>query len=327
MGRLPLALNSVNHQEFYDPDSLHEALSCPATISQFQSLVPADKSRYWVGSLSLNQSILLSYAGTKASLFFENCTTYLLLICISGAFSLNSSRGGLVCTAGGAGLLPRGDRHFHGSSSVASIQVTPRAVQFAAAAMAGRSDQPLTTGQRFRHFPPMALTPGIHAARIHALLRYIDNCALAGPHVPGRLGLDDVIHRFVACLIDPGLLLEDPPDLSRFQERNGRSSFDDLIDYIRANLDKPLKLSDLEARSHYSRRTLQYAFRERLGMTPKQWIHHQRLKRAVEQLQRDGPRPSVQQVALACGFPTVGQFSRAFKQQFSITPSQARREW
>jgi len=327
MGRLPLALNSVNHQEIHDPCSLHNVLNCPDTVSQFQSLVPAGESRYWVGSLGLNESTLLSYAGTKASLFFENCTSYLLLICTSGAFSLNSSRGGFVCAAGGAGLLPGGDRHFHGSSSVASIQVTPRAVQFAAAAMAGRSDQPLSMGQRFRRFPPMALTPGIHAARLHALLRYIDNCALAGPHVPGRLGLDDVIHRFVACLIDPGLLLEEPPDLSRLEERNRRSSFDDLIDYIRANLDKPLKLSDLEARSHYSRRTLQYAFRERLGMTPKQWIHHQRLKRAMEQLQVDGQRPSVQQVALACGFPTVGQFSRAFKQQFSITPSQARREW
>ena len=56
-----------------------------------------------------------------------------------------------------------------------------------------------------------------------------------------------------AALLDPELLVVEPADLGRCWERDGRGSFDELIDYIRANLDQPLRLSDLEARSHYSK--------------------------------------------------------------------------
>ena len=109
-----------------------------------------------------------------------------------------------------------------------------------------------------------------------------------------------------------------------YRTPDGRRSFDDLIDYIRAHLDQPLRLSDLEAQSHYSRRALQYAFRERLNSTPKQWIREQRLALALEELRRE-PRRSIQAVALSCGYLRVSHFSQDFKTRFGISPSQARR--
>ncbi|MFM9102847.1 MAG: hypothetical protein ACKOPS_16610 [Cyanobium sp.] len=81
---------------------------------------------------------------------------------------------------------------------------------------------------------------------------------------------------------------ETAADRRRIHGRAGGSSFDELIDTIRANLDQPLRLSDLEARSHYSSCALQYAFRERLGCTPRQWIREQRLEQAVAQLEQGG---------------------------------------
>ncbi|MFM7466124.1 MAG: helix-turn-helix transcriptional regulator [Cyanobium sp.] len=86
-----------------------------------------------------------------------------------------------------------------------------------------------------------------------------------------------------------------------------------------------MRLSDLEAQSHYSRRALQYAFRERLNTTPKQWIREQRLTLALNALQREGQRPSIRAVALRCGYLSVSQFSHEFKVRFGVPPSQVRR--
>ena len=83
--------------------------------------------------------------------------------------------------------------------------------------------------------------------------------------------------------------------------------------------------SDLEARSHYSRRALQYAFPARLDCTPKQWIRRQRLNLAMEQLRQGEGHTSIRQLAHACGFPDPGNFSRAFQEQFGLMPSQVRR--
>ncbi|MFM7641266.1 MAG: helix-turn-helix domain-containing protein, partial [Cyanobium sp.] len=142
---------------------------------------------------------------------------------------------------------------------------------------------------------------------------------------PDRLGAGDLVLRQVAALLDPSLLEERPGDGERLREGQGLSAFDDLIDYIRANLDQPLRLSDLERRSHYSRRSLQYAFRNKLGSTPKQWIRQQRLQAAIDQL-RNGDRSwSVQAVALRCGYRSLSLFSADFKRQFGLSPSQARR--
>jgi AraC-like DNA-binding protein len=137
------------------------------------------------------------------------------------------------------------------------------------------------------------------ATVIQQLIRTIDACLAAGPQVAMRLGLDDQLQRTVASLLQPELLSEEPDDL--------------------------LRMSDLEARSHYSRRALQYAFQERLGCSPKQWIREQRLALALEQLQADGNRPTIRAVALACGYLDADHFRTHFKRRFGMTPSQARR--
>jgi transcriptional regulator GlxA family with amidase domain len=49
------------------------------------------------------------------------------------------------------------------------------------------------------------------------------------------------------------------------------SKMDALIDDIRANLHRPLRLRDLEAQTFYSRRWLNEAFRRRFDRTPMQW--------------------------------------------------------
>jgi len=117
---------------------------------------------------------------------------------------------------------------------------------------------------------------------------------------------------------------ETAADRRRIHGRAGGSSFDELIDTIRANLDQPLRLSDLEARSHYSSCALQYAFRERLGCTPRQWIREQRLEKAMRQLEQGARGSSIQAIALACGYRHAGHFSSDFRKHFGLTPSAVR---
>lgn len=106
----------------------------------------------------------------------------------------------------------------------------------------------------------------------------------------------------------------------RYRERRGGADFDELVDYIRANLDQPLRLSDLEARSQFSRWALQEAFRQRLGASPMRWIREQRLQQAMEHLQQAEERVPLQELALRCGYLRLSHFSRDFKVRFQDQP-------
>lgn len=103
------------------------------------------------------------------------------------------------------------------------------------------------------------------------------------------------------------------------------SKMDALIDDIRANLHRPLRLRDLEAQTFYSRRWLNDAFRRRFDRTPMQWVRDQRLAKAKDLLQAHGLRISIQAVALACGYQHTCQLSVLFKRRYGVSPSQVQR--
>ena len=77
----------------------------------------------------------------------------------------------------------------------------------------------------------------------------------------------------------------------------------------------------LEAYSHYSRRAIQYSFKERLGCTITQWIRQQRLQLARECLQYPLPEDTVQSIALRCGYRSASLFSMEFQQRYLAKPS------
>lgn len=81
----------------------------------------------------------------------------------------------------------------------------------------------------------------------------------------------------------------------------------------------------MEAKTHYSRRALQYAFREKLDTTPLQWIREQRLAKAMELLQSQGHALSIHELAMACGYGQPGRFSIDFKRRYGVSPSEVKR--
>lgn len=141
-----------------------------------------------------------------------------------------------------------------------------------------------------------------------------------------RLQLDALIYRLLAAMIFPEL--REASSFERLTHRieAGRDSFDELLDFIKSNLVEPLNLTQLEMQSHYSRRALQYTFRERLGCTPLQWIRNQRLDMARLRLQNPSPGDTVASISTDCGYRTQSLFSVDFQQRFHVRPSQLLRE-
>lgn len=148
----------------------------------------------------------------------------------------------------------------------------------------------------------------------------------ANAAVLGTLALDQHLLGLIAVLAVADGSQESGGDSPLRPHGSARDAVDDLISYIKANLDQPLNLTVLQNRSHYSRRALQYAFRERLGCTVTQWIRAQRLDLARRLLLAAAPGDSVSSIAQACGYHAMGLFSIDFQQRFHVKPSALLRE-
>ena len=163
-------------------------------------------------------------------------------------------------------------------------------------------------------------------ASLDRLLQLLAQVHALGPGVLHQLGVGAVLTRLMLLLAFPELRQGTFSDQSWLEPAPPRDAFDQLIAYIKANLDQPLNLTVLEKQSHYSRRALQYAFKQRLGCTATQWIRAQRLDLAQRLLRGPALGDTVASIAQACGYRSMGLFSIEFQQRFHIKPSQLLRE-
>ncbi|MCP4381382.1 MAG: helix-turn-helix domain-containing protein [Hyphomicrobiales bacterium] len=83
-----------------------------------------------------------------------------------------------------------------------------------------------------------------------------------------------------------------------------------------------LSLNDLTAHAAVSERTLQYAFRERFGATPSEFVKMRRLNSVRSALMRsDRAAVKVGDIAAENGFWHIGQFAADYKRAFGEVPS------
>ena len=92
-----------------------------------------------------------------------------------------------------------------------------------------------------------------------------------------------------------------------------------LTDWIESNLDKPLSIDEVAAKSGYSKWHLQRMFRAVTKQTLGEYIRERRLTLAAEAL-RKTQRP-VFDIALQYGYESQQTFSRVFRRQFAQTPT------
>lgn len=97
-------------------------------------------------------------------------------------------------------------------------------------------------------------------------------------------------------------------------------------DYALAHTTERLYVTDLCEVAGVSERTLQYAFKEVMGMTPVAYLTRLRLHRVRQALRATTHRSTtVTAVALRWGFWQLGDFSRAYKACFAELPSETLR--
>lgn len=97
-------------------------------------------------------------------------------------------------------------------------------------------------------------------------------------------------------------------------------------DHALSRIDEPVQITDLCRAAGVSERALQYAFKEVMGLSPRDYLVRVRLHRVRRALLAASPRTSTVSVeALKCGFWHFGEFSRAYKDCFGELPSQTLR--
>lgn len=102
-----------------------------------------------------------------------------------------------------------------------------------------------------------------------------------------------------------------------------RHKLEQALLFIDHNLDKKLSAEQIAQHACLSSFHFQRMFRAYLGESVSQYVLHRRLELSAKQLLAQ-PDLGVLDIALCSGFETHSAFTRAFRQQFSVSPSEFR---
>ena len=97
---------------------------------------------------------------------------------------------------------------------------------------------------------------------------------------------------------------------------------EEVMRYIRHHIDKPIRRETLAAVAGFSVPHFHRVFTAHVGESAISYIRRIRLERAARKLRMGAV--DITEVALAAGYDTHAAFSKAFKQQFRLSPSEFR---
>lgn len=96
----------------------------------------------------------------------------------------------------------------------------------------------------------------------------------------------------------------------------------EAVSYMRAHLDEKIQMSELAKGLHLSERNFRKCFTASIGVSPKAYLQKARLEHAKDLL-RAGEQ-SISEISEAVGYYSQFQFSRDFKKEYGLTPSDYR---
>jgi AraC-like DNA-binding protein len=202
-------------------------------------------------------------------------------------------------------VIPPGEMHSvtagGGSWSVRNFFPDARSVRAAAASVAGRS----IPEPRFRD--PVVYDPELAhlLRRLHDLLETGD-CLLEMETVSARTGAE-LVARHSAARIETPKAVAVPKAAARAR------------DYLAANFDKNISLTELSVIAGLDRFPLVRAFSKHFGLPPHAFLNQLRLLRAKTMLAQGIP-PS--ETASRTGFSDQSHLTRKFKRWLGVTPGQ-----
>jgi len=104
--------------------------------------------------------------------------------------------------------------------------------------------------------------------------------------------------------------------------RSRSLGFTRAVEFMRGHAEEAVTVREVCRAAGVSWRTLNYAFRERLGVTPKQYLTALRLGAVRRELASAGSKVTIADVANRWGFWHMGQFAADFRKHFGELPSQ-----
>lgn len=314
-------------------ENINDSRSLMRLVLPVEEMESKDSGSYWWHygfSCSLGSIRMVAMLLPPATMVVSEQDELCMFLGYAGEQSFYQGSRTLLCHADGC-LMLAGEPYSSVNTLASSVawRLRPEQLLHTAKAMAGVSQIPLQWRQSLRQSQQWRLRDSSLAPLQVMLRRVIDMANQVvgySQSLVDQLQLDDQIYRVMAAMLLPELREESPLDRLTQREQQGRDSFDELTDYIKENLSEPLNLTMLETRIHYSRRALQYAFKERLGCTATQWIRNQRLDLARKRLQNPVADETVASIASACGYRSMNLFSLDFQQRFHVKPSHLLRE-
>lgn len=298
--------------------SILPVVSCDAV----ERISPGQALRWHVGGLRLGPLSLMAVwgPGLRGEVDGTSLASFILPYRGSGRFRLG--RRSLSNVAGRTLLyLPPGPwRTTNDAMGGITVRLDPELIRQVGRSMAGPrvpAERWLSLASQPRMLPiDQLLHPGLFE-QLYRLLEFLNSLVLLHGSVPEAMRLDDLLLRQIVAVLAPALMVEPP-----LQEPEPTPcAIDELVDWIHDHCHEPISLSELEQRSHYSRRSLQYAFKARFGCGPMQYLRRQRLWLARQRLEQPGIQASVGAVARSCGYLSLASFSRDFQRSFGIPPS------
>ncbi len=97
------------------------------------------------------------------------------------------------------------------------------------------------------------------------------------------------------------------------------------IEFMHANIDRPIGLSEIAGAAGISLRALTKGFRDFHEQSPMQFLRELRLATAHEALKKAGAGANVTEIALAAGFTHLGRFSINYREKYGVSPSETLR--
>jgi len=104
--------------------------------------------------------------------------------------------------------------------------------------------------------------------------------------------------------------------------QNAPECIEDVMQYIREHLNEPLDREMLAAVAGFSVPHFHRVFTAHAGESAASYVRRLRLERAGRKLRMGAV--DITEVALAAGYDTHAAFSKAFKQQFGLSPREFR---
>lgn len=111
----------------------------------------------------------------------------------------------------------------------------------------------------------------------------------------------------------------------RMQETGGGSAYVRKCEaYMRMNLHKKIRVTELAAYAGINRSYLSRIFREQKGQSPQQYLLKLKMETAAQHLKKKGI--SIKEAALCVGYDDPLEFSKQFRRYFKVSPGRWRKQ-